>query len=162
MKLKIWSAGLVWLMLCPAVYAANCSVSAQGMDFGEYDLLNTLDSRSDITVTCSRDTPLPLPGAINVKYTLALSVGSGSYSARALTGGVNSVMLYNLYTSASYSAVWGDGGAAERVSGSVKIPSFGTSASATHTVYGRIPGNQSSLEPGTYYSPMPIVVTLEY
>jgi len=158
MKLKIWSAGLVWLMLCPAVYAANCSVSAQGMSFGEYDLVNPLDSTAVLTVECTRTKP----GNEKVSYALSLSVGAGSYGARELTGGVHSVMLYNLYTSASHSVVWGDGGAASRVPGAIEIPPKIDTTLATHTVYGRIFGNQSSLEPGAYSSPAPIVVMLEY
>jgi len=155
--MKIKFLGLMWLMFLPSAYAANCSVSAQDINFGVYDLVNALDSSATVTVDCTRTKP----GKEKVGYTISLGVGAGSYSAREMRSGV-SVMYYNLYSDAGWVMVWGDGGAASSVIGEISIPPFSLSASANHTVYGRIFGNQGSLEPGTYSSPAPIVVTLEY
>ena len=156
MNIRLLAAGLL-LMLLPSAYAADCSVSAQSMNFGEYDLVNLLDSSAVLTVECTRTKP----GNEKVNYALSLSVGAGSYSARELRKG-SSVMYYNLYSDVARSVVWGDGGAASRVLGAIEIPPHVDTTSATHVIYGRIPGNQSTLEPGGYSSPAPIVVTVEY
>ena len=157
MNIRLLEAGLVLLMFLPSAYAANCSVSAQDINFGVYDLVNALDSSATVTVDCTRTKP----GNEKVSYTVGLGVGAGSYSAREMRSGV-SVMYYNLYSDAGRVMVWGDGGSASRVIGEIRIPPISLSASANHTVYGRIPGNQGNLEPGVYSSPAPIVVTVEY
>jgi spore coat protein U-like protein len=149
--------GVVWLMMTSAAFAADCSVSAQDINFGEYDLVSALDSSGTLTVSCRKTKS----GNETVNYTLSLSVGAGSYGGRELRNG-GSTMFYNLYSDVSRTVVWGDGGGAARVSGRIRMRLFMSNASADHTVYGRIPGNQGNLEPGVYSSPAPIVVTVEY
>lgn len=136
----------------------TCDISAQSLDFGLYDLINPLDSSSNISVSCT----LTGNGAAQADYLLTLSVGGGSYSARELSNGAGGVLYYNLYRDAARALVWG-GDASSGVAGSIKIkPSDPPTSTFIHPVYGRIPGNQSSLAPGTYSSPAPIVVTMTY
>ena len=74
--------------------AADCTVSAVGVNFGVYDPYITTpdDSVGEITVTCNH-----LSGpAIEVRYTVTLSTGgSGSYAPRQLRSGPG-LLGYNL------------------------------------------------------------------
>lgn len=128
----------------PMAYAASCSVSASALSFGAYDPLAAApnDSSTNVLVTCNNTLPM---GSEVVNYTLSLTAGSGSYSARTMLRGATPI-VYNLYVNASRatSAVWGDG-----TSGSVTVPGslLPLSAStpvrtANHTLYGRIPALQ--------------------
>lgn len=129
------------LLIAPGLWA-DCTVSAQSVVFGNYDVFSAqpLDGAGNIGVSCS-------PGA---SYTLSLSTGGGSYSQRELTGDTH-ILYYNLYTSASRSVVWGDGiGGTGTVSGSGE--------GANHTVYGRIPAGQN-LPVGSYSDTIIVTVT---
>lgn len=155
MKYRFLSMGILCLSFVTSVQAATCSVSAQNMNFGVYDLVSALDSSATLTVVCSRTKP----GNEKVSYTLSLSVGAGSFAMRELRY-ASSVMYYNLYQDAARTSVWGDG--SQVFSDNLNIPPGSLSSSRQHTVYGRIPGNQTELEVGTYSSPAPIVVTITY
>lgn len=157
----VWSVyGSAWLVPAQNALAADCSVSTQPLVFGAYQslALAPLDSTTDVTVTCTRTAS----GAEKFNYTLGLSVGSGSYSARELQSGANK-LLYNLYTSAALTTVWGDGGSASLVSGQFHLkPSEPQTQSNVHTVYGRVFGNQPTVPPGFYAAPVPITAILTY
>lgn len=157
MKSIKYALSIPVFLMASSLYAATCNISATNLDFGEYDLVNPLDVASTMTVSCSR--PFLLPET--VLYSLSLSVGGGSYSARELIN-ASSRMYYNLYSDASRLVIWGDGGAASRVTGEIRLPLGTLSGSQVHDVYGRIPGGQGDLEVGFYTSPAPIVVTLQY
>jgi len=148
---------LAWRPLS-AAGIATCNVDAQSLDFGVYDLVNALDSSSNITVTCTRSGS----GAAQADYLITLSVGSGSYSAREMSNGASGILYYNLYRDPARAIVWG-GDVTSGVVGSLKItPADPPTLSIIHPVYGRIPGNQSSVDAGTYSSPAPITVTMTY
>jgi spore coat protein U-like protein len=64
-------------------------------------------------------------------------------------------LVYNLYTSAARTTVWGDGsGATSTVSG----VGAGLLTASTHTVYGRIGVNQDA-NPGSYSSTVTVTLT---
>jgi spore coat protein U-like protein len=65
---------------------------------------------------------------------------------------------YNLYASAAYSNIWGDGSGATSVVSDSKFIAVGTTTT-DYTVYGRIPAGQDAAA-GTYVDT--IVVTLNY
>jgi len=166
--MKAYDSKAVVLVLCACLLLAvrplsaagiiTCDISAQSLNFGLYDLINPLDISSNITVSCT----LSGNGAAQADYLMTLSVGGGSYSARELSNGTGGVLYYNLYRDAARAFVWG-GDAASGETGSIKIkPSDPPTSTVIHPVYGRIPGNQSSLEPGVYSSPAAIVVTMTY
>lgn len=80
--------------------------------------------------------------------------------ARRLQSGVN-LLNYNLYTTAAYSQVWGDGsGSTGVVAGSMVIGFvfWPTTDTGTHTVFGRIPGAQD-VSPGAYLDTIVVSVT---
>jgi spore coat protein U-like protein len=140
--------------------AADCTVSAVGVNFGVYDpyLTTPDDSVGEITVTC---THLSGP-AIEVRYTVTLSTGgSGSYTPRQLQSGPGR-LGYNLSSDLARSGIWGNGNAGTIVvSGSLRVgPGQGNgSRSVVHPIYGRIPALQDAQE-GDYTDS--IVATLTY
>lgn len=132
------------LFLCFATAKANCTVSAQGVAFGLYDILslNPTESTGVIDVTCD----------VSTSYQLSLSTGAGSYSERRMENGTN-FLTYNLFTDPTYSFVWGDGtGVTSTVSGT-------TDSSQVHYIYGRIPARQD-VAVGVYTDV--IVVTIQF
>ncbi len=136
--------------------APSCTVSAPALAFGSYDTINNLSGATSITISCSR---INQGAGGTVTYTLALSTGPGSYTARQMTSGTN-VLLYNLYTDPTHTQVWGDGtGGSVTVSGTFTHPP--NSQTAVLTVYGLIPGAQNVV-PGAYATATPITVTITY
>jgi spore coat protein U-like protein len=130
------------LMLAAPVLRADCTVSAQSVAFGSYDVFSAqpLDGAGNVSVNCS-------PSA---SYTVTLSAGGGSYSQRQMSS-ANDVLNYNLYTNASRSIVWGDGSAGTSTVG-------GSGESANHTVYGRVPAGQNR-KVGSYGDTIIVTVT---
>lgn len=143
-------------------HAANCNVSVVApLSFGSYDTVNPLTGSAVITVSCTRSGGKPEV----VPYTVALSSGPGSYAARQMNmiAGPD-VMLYNLYTSAARTQVWGNGTAGTGVViGTLKLPGppGNPPRTATHTIFGFIPGNQN-LRAGNYQTLSAITVTLTF
>jgi spore coat protein U-like protein len=134
-----------------ATVAGNCLITAQDMNFGTFDLLDTTDQRttSDILVRCTNGT----------SYGVSLSAGSGSYANRTLLNAASETLVYNLYTDASLSAVWGDD------SGTTDIVSdvgegMGIANLITHKVHGQILGSANlGAKPGTYTSNITATIT---
>jgi len=160
---RAWRAGAATLLLLTgfeAKAAADCTVSAVGVNFGVYDpyLTTPDDSVGEITVTCNH-----LSGpAIEVRYTVTLSTGgSGSYTPRQLRSGPGT-LGYNLWSDLARSGVWGNGSAGTIVvTGSLRVgPGQGNgSRTAVHPIYGRIPALQDAQE-GDFVDS--IVATLTY
>lgn len=135
-----------------ATVSGNCLITAQDMNFGTFDLLDTTDQQtnSDILVRCTSGT----------SYGIALSVGSGAdYENRTLLDGTEA-LFYNLYTGASHATIWGDdSGNTDIVSGTGT--GMGIGNLITHKVYGRILGSENlAAKPGTYSAN--IVATITY
>lgn len=138
------------------VQAFSCDVSATGVNFGSYDVFSPvpLDSTGSINVTCN--IPPKNPHA-PLAVTVSLSPGnSGSFAQRAMqqTGGPDQ-LNYNLYTNASMSTPWGDGGG----SSSVETAFVTKDMPYRATIYGRIPAKQN-VRAGSYGDI--ITVTIEY
>jgi len=138
--------------------STTCTVSTAGVNFGLYDPVSPVpnDTAGNVTVSCSNTPP---PGNATIAYAIALSPGSsGSVAGRRLSSG-NSHMPYNLYTSASYSEVWGDGSAGGALVGGALRVTGRRTLSAIHTIHGRIPARQDPA-PGSYTDT--IVVSLVF
>ena len=153
-------ATLLLLGVFEARAAADCTVSAVGVNFGIYDpyLTTPDDSVGEITVTC---THLSGP-ALDVRYTVTLSTGgSGSFAPRRLRAGP-ALLGYNLWIDPAMSSIWGNGsGGTVIVTGLLKVgPGVGNGVrTAVHPIYGRIPALQDAAE-GDYVDS--IVATLTY
>ena len=160
LALRACVAALLLLGALEARAAADCTVSAVGVNFGVYDpyLATPDDSVGEITVTC---THLSGP-AVNVRYTVTLSTGgSGSFAPRRLRAGP-ALLGYNLWSDPALSSVWGNGsGGTVIVTGLLKVgPGVGNGVrTAVHPIYGRIPALQDAAE-GEYLDS--IVATLTY
>ena len=135
-----------------ATVAGNCIITAApNLGFGTFNDASGNTGTSALKVRCSKDTP----------YAVKLSEGgSGDFTQRLMYNGVHT-LAYNLYTSAAFDAVWGDG-----VGGGVTVTGTGAGLSSagelTHTIHGRLPNSDGNLNapPGSYADA--IVVTVEY
>jgi spore coat protein U-like protein len=132
-----------------ASVSANCSISANAVNFGEVDTLSSspvLGSGS-IDVTCTNGTG----------WSAAADVGGGSgasFGTRRLTANGSDTLDYTLYRDAGRTQVWGDGsGSTFTVTGS------GSGAQQSFTVWGRIPGGQSSAPAGSYTDTVNVTIT---
>jgi len=133
--------------------AVSCSVSATNLNFGLYDTINTDTATTGIVVNCGG------LGGSTANYSIALSSGPGSFVTRLMNSGAQTIQ-YNLFTSAAFTSVWGDGTSGTSVvTGSLTGPPG--NQSATHTVHGRILGGQNAA-PGNYSTTSPITVTVTF
>ena len=149
------------VLLCSSpVWSANtCTVSAITLAFGAYDTLTALPGTSSITLVCTRTNA----ATQTIPYTIRLSSGPGSYAARQMTI-AGDTLVYNLYTTAANTTVWGDGTAGTGVvTGSLTIPGNPSpkSASKIETVYGLINAPQN-VTPGAYSTASNLTVTVIY
>lgn len=138
----------------------TCTTSGSNLVFGNYNPLSGSARQITGTISVSCSAVVSLTGG-TVNYTIALGPGnSGSYAVRKLSSGVNR-LSYNLYTNSNYNAVWGDGtGGSVTVPGSGNISLLLSSFTNKATVYGQIPGGQTTTVPGSYADT--ITVTLTY
>jgi spore coat protein U-like protein len=138
------------LLSASACMAGTCSVAASSMAFGEYQPLNFAgklasgDRAADaaISVTCTAI-------AVGGSYTIALgpSAQGNSIVPRYLghsAGGPG--MAFNVYLDGAYSTVWGDGFTGAVITGSIPAGD----STQTYTVFGKVPGGQSTLKAGSY------------
>jgi spore coat protein U-like protein len=153
-----WLASLVGLLACQNAWALlqSCSVSTAPVSFGIYDPLSPLPNTATGTVTVNCTVTLI---ALWESWTIALSQGnSGNFNSRHMLNG-SSVLSYNLYTSAAYTTVWGDGsGSTAEVSSPVTLLQTGNT-SVNYPVYGVIPTGQDRAA-GTFMDT--ITVTVNY
>lgn len=147
---------LLLALFSPRAMAQTCNVSATAVSFAAYSPLAALpnDSTGQVAVTCSAFLAISLP------YTIRLSTGgSGRFDVREMASGAQR-LNYNLYTSVTYSSIWGNGsGGYAAVSGNILLAALNLPSTAYHTVYGRIPAAQNAA-PGTYLDT--ITVTVDY
>lgn len=121
-------------------FAFQCNVTATGVNFGGYDIFDNVarDATGTVTVTCNapqQNPNAPLPVMIS------LSPGnSGNFAQRKMqTAGGTGPLLYNLFTNAACSTIWGDGSGSSSV-----VNNFVTkNTPLTATIFGRIPPRQN-------------------
>ena len=121
----------------PAAAQMTCTISADGVNFGAYDVFSSqpTDSTGQIAWECEETRN-------GVDPTIDLSQGnSGTYTPRQMRQGNESVN-YNLYFDAANQQIWGDGSGG---TSNFRLPS----ARGTTTVYGQIPARQN-VKVGTY------------
>lgn len=151
------TAALVLIQAVAGQAHAGCAVSSNGLAFGAYTPLtfasslvsSTVDSMATVSVNCDLASGL-------LGYTLKLgpSQAGNSINPRYLANASGGdPMAFNVYTDASYSAVWGDGSTGSIITHGLLNGTF------QHTVYGRVPAGQSTLKAGSYSGSMTITVT---
>ena len=135
----------------------TCTVSTTSLIFSGYNPLSAsnVDSTGNVRVACGGIAGLAIP------YSVAISAGGGaSMTNRQMASGINK-LSYNLYVSSAYAAIWGDAsGGTQTVSGGFLLDVLGSATPQDLTVYGRIPGGQTTVKPGSYTDTL--VVTLTY
>jgi spore coat protein U domain-containing protein, fimbrial subunit CupE1/2/3/6 len=124
---------LACVVVFPAAGHAACTISATGVNFGNYDVYTTSpdDSTATITYRC---------GNSDNHITVTLSRGSsGTFSPRRMTKAGGEQLAYNVYTDATRTTIWGDG------TGGTSIYSLNNPPNGLDvvlTVYGQIPASQ--------------------
>lgn len=152
---------LCLLITAPAAFAAvTCRLAtvAGGVAFGPYETLSAqpADSALNVLVNCERR-----GGSPNVTLTLSLGPGTHgtSISNRRMghAGGQGYYLSYSLFRDVSRSSIWGFSPAIDTVSQTLALPTIGA-ASATFTIFGRIPASQD-VAAGNYADVVQISVT---
>jgi len=140
--------------LVSATVAVNCKVSTSPLSFGAYTpgggpmAVNTV-----IGVFCTKTSP----------FTVKLNPGStagGSFGQRLMgntTPGDADTLQYNLYTTAAFGTVFGDGTAGTGTDGGVGL---GMATSVNETVYGQLLDSiaNQNVSPGTYNDTITVTV----
>jgi spore coat protein U-like protein len=132
----------------------SCTVAAPTLSFGVYDPKSNTDKTMDgtVNVTCNA-----LLGVYTVSYVIALSTGTGTYTTRILTHSGHTIN-YNLYTTNTYTIVWGNG-----IAGTGTISDSYTSVLASemrpYTVFGMIPKLQNAFVGTPYTDSIEVTVT---
>lgn len=127
-------------------HAATCTASIGDLAFGSVDTLSSTgaSASTDIVLDCDDLTS-------GSSVAACIYIGSRSSSARVMTSGT-SELEYGLYADAGESIAWGTGSSSTSGSGQSLVlaaTSDGT-ASGSKTIYGAVPGNQTSAAVGTY------------
>ena len=153
MKLRLTALLAAALVAAPVSAAINCGVSTSPLTFGMFDPDGTLVDTENglINVSCQAASE---PNAQTIVYTISISAGnSGSFVMRRMTNGQFN-LLYNIYANSTRDAsvVWGDGTSGTvQVGGSIpNLSNANPLESREHTLFGRIPGPQTGLGPGSY------------
>ena len=134
-----------------ATVLKSCSVAATALAFGNYTPgTGTLTGNTTIAVKCTKTTP----------FTVALNVGptaGDTFAQRLMGSGVNTLQ-YNLYTTAAFGTIFGDGTAG---TATVAGTGAGVATASNVTVYGQLldnAANQASV-PGPYTDTITVTVT---
>jgi spore coat protein U-like protein len=157
LALLVLAAPLHASALCTVLCA--CSASTTSVSFGVYNPLSgsPLDSTGNVRVTCGGVAGLLVP------YQIALGKGANSsnFSPRKTASGANR-LNYDLYTDPAHASIWGDGinEGTQTVSGFITIILLGPTPQ-DHTIYGRIPGGQTTVSPGSYSDAVVVTVTYQ-
>jgi spore coat protein U-like protein len=138
--------------------AATCAVTAVGPAFGNYDPLNasaTLANGS-VNVTCTWTTG---GGTTTINLVSSYSAGnSANFGTRYMLSGLNR-LNYNLYYDAAFTQIRGDGTGGSQTGGAtLTVSSASRTATATGTIYGRIPAAQNAA-PGSYQDIITVTIT---
>lgn len=146
---------LALLLALPRAHAASCSIGATDLAFGPYRYNGpAVDATATVSIhSCVDD------GDASVSYEISIGTGASNDYADRTMAGPGAQLRYNVYADPGHMMVWGDGsGGTTTVTGGFVVAPGSTSAS--HTVFGRIPGQQDNLVPGTYSDSL--AVTIDY
>ncbi len=127
----------------PAIVHAACTVDSRPLTFGIVDLGRISFSTGRIEVTCDETTA----------FTVTLR-SSGNSGPRAMTGPAGARLIYEIFTSPSYTLVWGDGsgrGVPVQAQAQAGVP-------LRLDAYGVVPA-QPSVPPGNYTDQLIITLT---
>ena len=135
--------------------SCSCSVAAPTLAFGVYDPMSNTDKtmNGSVNVTCNA-----LLGVYTVSYVIALSTGgSGTYTSRTVTHSGHTIN-YNLYTTAGFATVWGNG-TAGTATVSDNYTSVLSSEMRSYTAFGLMPKLQNAFVGTPYTDSINVTVT---
>lgn len=145
------------LQMVDAVAALSCSVTTGGIQFGDYLTFNIspVTVNESIQVTC---TVLPPETSEIANITITLSSGgAGGFNPRSMQSSTDH-LSYNLYTTANYTNIWGDGtGGTQVVSDSFVVNDTGAEQ-RSYTMHGMIPAQQD-VDVGAYSDTLIVTLT---
>jgi spore coat protein U-like protein len=130
---------------------ATCSATATALAFPAYSPgAGTVTNTSTISVKCTKNSP----------YTISLNQGTtaGGTVAQRLMGLGANTLQYNLYTTAAFASVFGDGsGTSKTVTGT----GAGVATANAVTVFGQLPDNATNqlAVAGNYTDTITVTVT---
>ena len=133
-----------------ATVLKTCSVAANPLGFGNYTpSTGALSANTTVNVKCSKTTP----------FTVTLNGGSttgGTIAQRLMTNGTDTLQ-YNLYTTAAFATLFGDGTTGAGVPG----VGNGLGSAVAVTVYGNLPDNAANqaVSTGAYTDTINVTVT---
>jgi spore coat protein U-like protein len=133
-----------------ATVLKTCSVAAGALGFGNYTpSTGALAANTTVNVKCTKTTP----------FTVTLNGGTttgGSITQRLMTNG-SDTLQYNLYTTAAFATLFGDGTTGVGVAGS----GAGLATAVAVTVYGSLPDNAANqaVTTGAYTDTISVTVT---
>ena len=133
-----------------ATVLKTCSVAANPLAFGNYTpSTGALAANTTVNVKCTKTTP----------FTVTLNGGSttgGTISQRLMTNGTDTLQ-YNLYTTAAFATLFGDGTTGVGVAG----VGNGLASAVAVTVYGSLPDNAANqaVSTGAYTDTVNVTVT---
>ncbi|MEO7208980.1 MAG: spore coat protein U domain-containing protein [Steroidobacteraceae bacterium] len=129
----------------------TCSATATTLAFSAYTPgVGAKANNSTISVKCSKNTP----------YTIALNGGTsfgGTIAQRLMASGANTLQ-YNLFTTAAFAQIFGDGSGTSKTVAGVGA---GVATATSVTVFGQLPdsaANQATV-PGSYTDTITVTVT---
>jgi spore coat protein U-like protein len=142
-----------------ALAVDSCTVASSTLAFGDYQPLtmsgklfsSAKTSTATLSVTCSGTTG---SYAIGIGPT-SMGPGDGISIRYMNNSSGGDPMAFNLYTDATYTTVWGNGNTGALVT----LPVPDNQRTESVTVYGRIPGEQHTLQAGSYSASMTITMT---
>jgi len=155
------SALLLLLATAGPAQAGSCSVTSSGLVFGTYRPLTFAGKLTSSAVTSNASISLVCTGiSSGSAYSIALGPSitgsddriSTRYLSNSLGGGD---MVFNIYTDASYSAVWGNGTTGSLIGGSIPAGD----SNQMQAVYGRIVAGQNTLKAGSFSGAMTMTLT---
>ncbi|MDD3530359.1 MAG: spore coat U domain-containing protein [Gallionellaceae bacterium] len=135
---------------CVVNYTANT------MAFGTYNPLlgSNHDAAGDVNLRCYTTAGL----LVSVDIALNKGVYSTVFSPRKMASGANR-LNYDLYTNSGRTTIWGDGsGGTGTVTDSITLALL-SYVYRSYSVYGRIPGGQNTVPPGSYSDTVTITLT---
>jgi spore coat protein U-like protein len=133
-----------------ATVLKTCSVTANPLGFGNYTPgAGALAANTTVNVKCTKGTP----------FTVALNGGTttgGNITQRLMTNGTDTLQ-YNLYTTAAFATLFGDGTTGSTAPGT----GTGLASAVAVTVFGSLPDNATNqaVSTGSYADTVGVTVT---
>jgi spore coat protein U-like protein len=133
-----------------ATVLKTCSVAANPLGFGNYTpSAGALTANTTVNVKCTKTTP----------FTVTINGGTttgGTISQRLMTNGTDNLQ-YNLYTTAAFATLFGDGTTGVGMTGT----GAGLATAVAVTVYGNLPDSpvNQAVSTGAYTDTINVTVT---